>query len=587
MAIGLALFVVPSFRMSKPETLLDDLSADVRKETALLLAAAVAEGLLGVAAAFLAARIINSAVFEGADLATVLPGLAQLLGVAFLRAVIAYAGAQAGFEAAARARQGLFARLLDHVAALGPVRLSGTATGDVATTLTDAVAGIEPYWRQWLPATATGAVLPIAILLAVLPVDWRSAAVFALTLPLLPLFMVLAGRSAERASQRQWASMARLGGHLLDAVAGLADLVLLGAARREVALVAKTADTYRRETMKVLRLAFLSALVLEFFATVSIAVTAVLVGFRLLWGEIAFIDGLTVLLLAPLFYAPLRTLGIERHARMEALAAADRLASFLARPVSKRVGNEAFVAGDAVTVRFDTVSASYGDGRLALDGVSFDIRAGEQVAIVGESGSGKSTILSLIAGFLEPTAGTILIDGRPLASLDLDDLRRRIAFLPQRAFLFDTTIAENVAMGRAGDVAAALRAARADDFVAGLPNGVESRLGEGGAGLSGGEAQRLMLARALFAPAPLVLMDEPTAHLDAATEAAVGEAIATLSAGRTRLTIAHRLRTVEAADRVLVLAGGRLVEEGTPAELKARGGAFAAMLAKLETGGAP
>lgn len=573
--------------MSKPETLLDDLSADVRKETALLLAAAVAEGLLGVAAAFLAARIINSAVFEGADLATVLPGLAQLLGVALLRAVIAYAGAQAGFEAAARARQGLFARLLDHVAALGPVRLSGTATGDVATTLTDAVAGIEPYWRQWLPATAAVAVLPVAILLAVLPVDWRSAAVFALTLPLLPLFMVLAGRSAERASQRQWASMARLGGHLLDAVAGLADLVLLGAARREVALVAKTADAYRRETMKVLRFAFLSALVLEFFATVSIAVTAVLVGFRLLWGEIAFIDGLTVLLLAPLFYAPLRTLGIERHARMEALAAADRLASFLARPVSKRVGNEAFVAGDAVTVRFDTVSASYGDGRLALDGVSFDIRAGEQVAIVGESGAGKSTILSLIAGFLEPTAGTILIDGRPLASLDLDDLRRQIAFLPQRAFLFDTTIAENVAMERAGDVAAALRAARADDFVARLPNGVESRLSEGGAGLSGGEAQRLMLARALFAPAPLVLMDEPTAHLDAATEAAVGEAIAALSAGRTRLTIAHRLRTVEAADRVLVLAGGRVVEEGTPAGLKALGGAFATMLAKLETGRAP
>ena len=170
--------------------------------------------------------------------------------------------------------------LLDHVAALGPVRLSGTATGDLATTLTDAVSGIEPYWRQWLPATATVAVLPIAILLAVLPVDWRSAVTFAVTLPLLPLFMVLAGRSAERANQRQWASMARLGGHLLDAVAGLADLVLLGAAKREVALVARTADGYRRETMKVLRLAFLSALVLEFFATVSIAVTAVLIGFR-------------------------------------------------------------------------------------------------------------------------------------------------------------------------------------------------------------------------------------------------------------------------------------------------------------------
>lgn len=571
--------------MSKPETLLEDLSASVRKETALLLAAAVAEGLLGVAAAFITARVIDAAVFRGADLAAVLPELAQLLGIALLKATLGYAGAQIGFAVSARARRSLFARLLDHVAALGPVRLSGTATGDLATTLTDAVSGIEPYWRQWLPATATVAVLPVAILLVVLPVDWRSAVTFAVTLPLLPLFMVLAGRSAERANQRQWASMARLGGHLLDAVAGLADLVLLGAAKREVALVARTADGYRRETMKVLRLAFLSALVLEFFATVSIAVTAVLIGFRLLWGEIAFVDGLTVLLLAPLFYAPLRTLGTERHARMEAVAAAERVADFLARPIPKRSVGEPFAAGGAVSVRFDNVSASYDGERLALDGVSFEIRSGEQVAIVGESGAGKSTILSLIAGFLEPVAGTILVDGRPLASLDLADVRRHIAFLPQRAFLFDASIAENVAMDRSGDVAAALRAARADEFVGRLPHGADSRLGEGGAGLSGGEAQRLMLARAFFAPAPLVLMDEPTAHLDAATEAAVGEAIAALSAGRTRLTIAHRLKTVEAADRVLVLSGGRLVEEGRPDELKARGGAFAAMLATLDVGG--
>lgn len=572
--------------MSKPETLLDDLSAGVRKETALLLATAVAEGLLGVIGAFITARIIDAVVFRGFDLAAVLPWLLQLLAIAALKAVLGYVGAQIGFEAAARARQSLFARLLDHVAALGPVRLSGTATGDLATTLTDAVAGIEPYWRQWLPATATVAILPAAILLAVLPVDWRSATVFAVTLPLLPMFMVLAGRSAERANQRQWASMARLGGHLLDAVAGLADLVLLGAAKREAALVAKTADSYRRETMKVLRLAFLSALVLEFFATVSIAVTAVLVGFRLLWGEIAFVDGLTVLLLAPLFYAPLRTLGTERHARMEAVAAAERLAHFLSRPIPERSGGARFAAGKAVSIRFDNVSAGYGNGRLALDGISFEIHPGEQVAIVGESGAGKSTILSLIAGLLEPSAGSILIDGQSLASLDLDDIRHHIAFLPQRAFLFDATITENVAMGRPGDVMAALKAARADDFVARLPNGLESRLGESGAGLSGGEAQRIMLARAFLVPAPLVLMDEPTAHLDTETEAAVSEAIASLSAGRTRLTIAHRLRTVETADRVLVLAGGRLVEEGTPAELKARGGAFASMLATLEAGGA-
>jgi ATP-binding cassette subfamily C protein CydD len=570
--------------MSK--SLLDDLSAGVRTKTALLFAASIAEGVLGVLAAFLTARIIDAAVFLGAGLDAVLPQLAMLVGLALLKAAIGYGGGRIGFEAAARVREALFARLVDHVGALGPVRLAGTAAGDLATTLTDAVAGIEPYWRQWLPATATVAVLPVAILLVVLPVDWRSAAIFLVTLPLLPMFMVLAGRSAERANQRQWATMARLGGHLLDAVAGLADLVLLGAAKREAALVARTADDYRRETMKVLRLAFLSALVLEFFATVSIAATAVLVGFRLMWGEIAFVDGLFVLLLAPQFYAPLRTLGVERHARMEAVAAAERLADLLDRPAPVRTGGEPLAAGAAVSLRFDHVSAGYGDGRLALDDVSFEVRPGEHVAIVGESGAGKSTLLSLIAGFLEPSSGAILIDGRPLAGLDLDDVRRHIALLPQRAALFDATVAENIAMERPGDVGAALKAARADGFVGRLPHGEHSRLGQDGAGLSGGEAQRLMLARAFLAPAPLVLMDEPTAHLDAATEAAVGEAIAVLSAGRTRLTIAHRLGTVESADRVLVLAAGRLVEQGTPAELRAAGGAYAGMLARLSGGSA-
>jgi len=230
------------------------------------------------------------------------------------------------------------------------------------------------------------------------------------------------------------------------------------------------------------------------------------------------------------------------------------------------------------------VAASYGGERLALQDINFEIRAGEHVAIVGESGAGKSTILSLIGGFLEPSSGSILIDGRPPSTLDLEDVRRHVTFLPQRAFLFDASVGENVAMGRAGDLAAALRAARADDFVARLPGGADHHLGEGGAGLSGGEAQRLMLARAFFAPGALLLMDEPTAHLDADTEAAVSEAIEAFSAGRTRITIAHRLRTVAAADRVFVIAGGRLVEEGRPDELKARGGVFATMLATLGDG---
>lgn len=571
--------------MTQPRQLLDDLSAEVRLPLALSHAASIGEGVTALAVAFLTARIIDAVAFGGADLAAVSGDLGLLVGLILLKALAGLVAERTGFAAAARARSTIFARLVDHVGALGPVRLAGIATGDLATTLTDAVSGIESYWRRWLPATATVAVLPLAILLVVLPVDWRSALTFAVTLPVLPLFMLLAGRSAERANQRQWVSMARLGGHLLDAVAGLTDLVLLGAARREAALVAATADAYRRETMKVLRIAFLSALVLEFFATVSIAVTAVLIGFRLLWGEIAFVDGLFILLLAPQFYAPLRVLGVERHARMEAVAAAERLADLLARPQPRRTGRVAYPVGGAPAIRFDAVSVDYGDGRLALDNISFELGAGEHLAVIGESGAGKSTLLSLLMGFIEPTAGTILIDGRPLADYDIDSWRRAVAYLPQRPYLFDASVAENVSMGRTGDVDAALAVARADKVVAALPEGAASRLGQDGAGLSGGEAQRLMLARAVFSPAPLLLMDEPTAHLDADTEAAVTAALADISAGRSRITIAHRLKTIDSADRVLVLAGGRVVESGSPKELAARGGAYTAMLDRLARAG--
>ena len=549
-----------------------------------MLLGALASALV-VPQAWLLAHAIAPVVMEAAPIGPAFVWLALALPLLLLRFALARASDRAALAAAARLKANARAALLHHLAALGPARLAGRATGDIATVVIEGVDALEPYVARYLSHMGTLASLPLLILAAVLPLDWISGLILLATAPIIPLFMFLLGQRAEEMNRRQWQRLARLSGQLLDGLQRLTTLRMLNAEVREEQRLARAAEAFRASTMSVLRVAFLSSLALEFFATVSIAVTAVLIGFRLLWGEVAFVDGLTVLLLAPLFYAPLRTLGTERHARMEAVAAAERLADFLARPVPERSVGEPFAASGAVSVRFDNVSASYGGERLALDGVSFEIRPGEQVAIVGESGAGKSTILSLIAGFLEPVAGTIFIDGRPLASLDLADVRRHIAFLPQRAFLFDASISENVAMGRSGDVGVALRAARADEFVNRLPNGADSRLGEGGAGLSGGEAQRLMLARALFAPAPLVLMDEPTAHLDAATESAVGEAIAALSVGRTRLTIAHRLKTVEAADRVLVLSGGRLVEEGRPDELKARGGAFAAMLATLDVGG--
>ena len=543
-------------------------------------------GFLLVPQAWLLAHALSDAVVSRAPLHAVLPWLWPLLLVFAVRFALAQATERSAFEAAALVRTEVRDRLLRHLQSLGPAFARGAHSGEIAVTAIDAVEALEPYYARYLPQVALVAAVPTAILASVLPRDPISALVLVLTAPVIPLFMMLVGRSADRLSARQWKGLARMAARFLDAFRGLATLATFDAAGREAQVLARLSEDYRRDTMRVLRVAFLSALVLEFFATVSIALLAVLIGFRLMSGSLTFEAGVFVLLLAPEFYLPLRQLGTQHHARMEAVAAAERIAQVLSISPPTRAAASPASLPLSIDIRFDDVHFAYAPGREALRGASFSIEAQRVTALVGASGAGKSTALDLMMGFLRPQRGRVLVGGRDLAAIDREDWMRRVAWLPQRPHVFAGSILDNIRMGDAGighdAVRAAARLAHAESFIERLPLGYDTPVGERGQTLSGGEARRLALARAFLKDAPVLVMDEATASLDAATEALVAEAIASLSRGRTVLAVAHRVHTVQGADRIVVLDEGRVVEEGTHDALLRRGAHYARM---IEAGG--
>jgi len=537
--------------------------ASVRRPLALATLAQMANAVLMILQYSLLATAIDQAVSAGADLAALWPWLGWVPPIILARAALSWAAEAVALEAGAGVRRAVRAELAEKLFALGPVRLGGEQAGALSALLVDGIEALEAYYTRFLPAMRNAVLIPLALLAVVMPQDGVSGLILLLTAPLIPLFMALIGSGAERLNRRQWARLARMGAHFLEMVQGLTTLKLFNASKREAETVARIADEYRLATMAVLRVAFLSALALEFFATLGIALVAVLIGFRLLAGEIGFERGLFILLLAPEFYGPLRTLGTQYHARMEALGTAGTLAELLARPVPPPpAAATAIVSTHAPEIVFRAVRHDYGGGRIGLDGAEFTLEAGRITALIGPSGAGKSTAVNLLLGFAAPTAGEILIDGTALSALDPQEWRRRIAWVPQRPHLFQGSIADNIRLGHPeADKAAVIAAAQAvgaDRFIAALPEAYDTRLGEDGAGLSGGQARLVALARAALRDAPLLILDEPSASLDSQSEAALTEALPALARGRTVLVIAHRPATIAAADRIVRLERGRV-----------------------------
>jgi len=525
------------------------------------LAVCVALGVAGtgllIAQAALLARSVSEVFLGGAGLADLRTPLLLLAVVVLARAGVAWAQESAAHHASAQVRSQLRRRVLAHASRLGPAWLAGERRGELTTLATRGIDALDGYFARYLPQLVLAGLLPLGVLAVVFPADLVAGATIALTLPLIPVFMVLVGLTTRRRMDRQWRALERLSGHFLDVVAGLPTLKVFGRAKAQAALVRDTTERYRVATMGTLRLAFLSALVLELLATLSVALVAVGIGLRLVHGGLALETALLVLILAPEAYQPLRQVGVHYHASAEGLAAAAKLFAVLETPAPPE-GTRTDVPDLRVApIAVRDVTVSY-DGRTqpALAGVSLDVRAGEVLALSGASGTGKSTLLMVLAGVLAPGAGLVTVGGLDLAELSRAAWWDQVTWLPQRPAFVAGTIADNVRLAAPGldrkAVTRALHLAGAD-FVDELPAGAETVLGEGGAGLSAGQRQRVALARVFARDTPLVLLDEPTAGLDATTEADVVAALRRLAAGCTLVVVAHRPALLAVADRVVTL----------------------------------
>jgi thiol reductant ABC exporter CydD subunit len=514
--------------------------------------------LLIVLQAWLLADVVAGAFVRHERLSQLGSPIAALLGVVLARASVAWAMELAASGCSAGAKSQLRAALLERVARIGLDSSRRERGAELAILATRGIDALDGYFSLYLPRLVLAAIVPAVVLVAVFSADWISAAIIAFTLPLIPLFMALVGASTRERMDRQLRMMQRLGGHFLNLVSGLGTLKIFGRAKAQVASMRAVSETYREAALSTLRVTFLSSLILELVATISVALVAVAIGLRLMSGQLDLRTALFVLVLVAEAYLPLRQLGASYHASAEGVAAAEQVFVVLEKPLPAHGARTAVPDPSSVGLTVERLRVSYPDrSKAALDELSLSVEPGEMLAITGPSGCGKSTLLSVLLGFVAPESGCVRVGEVELGEFDLDAWRRQVAWLPQRPHLFSASIAENVRVGRwdASDemVRAAISAAGLSKLVARLPAGVETVLGERGAGLSAGERQRVALARVFLRDAPLLLLDEPTASLDGETEEQVLDAVQRIARGRTAVLVAHRPALIAMADRVLVL----------------------------------
>jgi len=535
-----------------------------------------------IAQAYYLSQIINSAFIEKNSMEKLLSPLVFFALFSTLRMALNWFSHTEANRGTLIIRKKVFTRLTSTIGALGPIYAKSVQSGQLSTTLLKGVEALDAYYSQYIPQIFFALFTPLLIAGTIMPSDPISGGILLGTAPLIPMFMILIGKSASAMTEKQWKTMSRMSGFFLDVLQGLPTLKLFAQSKRQHDAIEESGESFRHATMRVLKVAFLSSLTLELVGTIGTAIIAVGIGLRLMAGQLTFQHALFVLILTPDFYLPLRQLGTKFHAGMEGVSASKEIFAILDHNTPPPLQKPTFAVQESAGKRpilFTDVSYTYpGGAQPALEGITATIPAGKTTAIIGPSGAGKSTLINLLLRFQEPGEGRITIDGNPIHHIPLEEWHRQISWVPQHPYLFNATLRENIRLAKpdasAEEMEIALNKTGLTSFIKTLPDGLETMIGEEGARLSGGEAQRVALARAFLKNAPLLLLDEPTSHTDPELEAALRNAIQELMRGRTTVIIAHRLETIRSAEQIIVISGGKITQCGTHEELIANGGFY-------------
>ncbi|WP_394130546.1 cysteine/glutathione ABC transporter permease/ATP-binding protein CydD [Shewanella maritima] len=554
----------------------------------------VANGFIIIAQAYCLATILHGVIMDNVPIAEFSNVLLGLVGLIIARALVVYARERVSFEAGKRLRETIRQAVLDKLVALGPVFIKGRPAGAWASIVLEQVEDLHDFYAKYLPQMMLAAFIPLIILVCVFPLNWAAGVVLVATAPLIPMFMILVGMGAADANRKNFTALSRLSGHFMDRLKGLSTLKLFNRGESELTKIETASEDFRSRTMSVLRMAFLSSAVLEFFAALSIAVLAVYFGFSYLghldFGHygvgISLFTGLFILILAPEFYQPLRDLGAHYHAKAQAIGAAESLVELLNTPVQRddnvEMMSEQSLDLSQVAIEAKNLQVYSQDGTCLLGPISFKVDAQHHVAIVGPSGAGKTTLINALLGFL-PYRGTLTINQQPLSRIPLPYWRQHLAWLGQDPQLFHGTLRDNVALGNPQlsdeQIHALLEQANISEFVTQHAQGLDLRINDQAGGVSVGQAQRIALARALAQQASIFVLDEPTASLDEQSEQLVQAALTKAMQHKTCVMITHRLDELTHMNNVIVLDKGQIAQQGSAQQLTAdKHGLFAQML---------